>query len=434
MNKSNLTDVVVVGFALFAMFFGAGNLILPPYIGLLAGKSWILTLLGFGLTGIGLPLLGVMVMAKNDGSIEKFSGNFSRVFSILLGLLIILSIGPMLAIPRTGATTYEVAIKPIFPNISPLLSSIIYFAFTYYFAINRSTVIDKIGKRLTPTLLIMLAIIIFKGFLVPIGDVVNTGIKNPFGVSFLEGYHTMDALASIFFAGVVINNIKARGYSKVEDQIRLTVYAGAIAALGLFFVYGGLMYLGATTSSEFTGNIERTTLLLAIAEKTLGKVGKIPLGIAVALACLTTAVGLTVSTGEYFSEITQGKLSYRFVVTATVIFSALIASFGVESIIKFSAPILVTLYPVVIVLMVMNIFKEKIRNKAIYATTIIGALIISIFDGLEAFKINFYPIEKMITHLPFAESGLAWISTAMIGFILGNIIFRDKSLKTKNPL
>ena len=142
MEQFKTKDVITVGFALFAMFFGAGNMIIPPYIGLQAGKGWSSALVGFGLSGIGLPLLGIIAMAKNKGSLEQFAGKVNHRFSILLGTLVILCIGPMLAIPRTGATTYEVGIKPIFPSISPMISSIIFFSLTLYFSINKSKVID----------------------------------------------------------------------------------------------------------------------------------------------------------------------------------------------------------------------------------------------------------------------------------------------------
>lgn len=426
MKKSKFKDVLVVGFALFAMFFGAGNLILPPYIGIKAGNTWMHSLIGFGLTGIGLPLFGIVAMAKNDGSLQQFAGKFSHTFSVILGVLIILSIGPLLAIPRTGATTYEIAIRPVYPNISPIVFSIAFFGITLYFAINRSTVVDKIGKILTPALLIMLGMIIIKGIFFPIGKTVTTGIKNSFGASFIEGYQTMDAFASIFFAGIIIQNIKARGYTNVKDQVKLTIYSGVIAIVGLFLVYGGLMYLGATASGYVVGDIERTTLLVALVERILGSIGKIPLGLAVGLACLTTAVGLTVATGEFFNRITKGKLSYRGVVLATVIFSTVISSYGVESIIKFSGPVLVTLYPVIIVLIVMNTFKEYIKNGAIYATAIAGAFAVSIFNGLGELGVNVEFFEKIISYIPLADSGFAWISTALIGFSFGTILFKEK--------
>lgn len=425
MDKFEAQDVLVIGFALFAMFFGAGNLIIPPYIGLQAGSGWRQALIGFGLSGIGLPLLGIIALAKNDGSLEKFAGKVSSRFSIILGTLVILCIGPLLAIPRTGATTYEVGINPIFPGISPLLSSLIFFGLTLYFSINQSKVIDAIGKILTPILLLMLGIIIVKGIFNPLGSMIDTNQGAPFKMSFFEGYQTMDALASIIFAGIIIKNIKSRGYVDTKEKTKLTIISGIIAAVGLFVVYGGLMYLGATVSSLLPQDIDRSVLLISISDGLLGAIGKIPLGIAVSLACLTTAIGLTAATGNYFSNITNNRLSYRFVVIATTVISMTISNIGVERIMRLSAPVLVTLYPVVIVLITMNIFDERIKNKSVYATTVIGTLLISFFNGLEAAKISTGLLGDILSQIPLAESGLSWIITALIGFTLG-LIFSDK--------
>jgi len=420
-------DVITVGFALFAMFFGAGNMIIPPYIGLQVGKGWSSAALGFGLSGIGLPLLGIMAMAKNKGSLEHFAGKVSYRFSILLGTLVILCIGPMLAIPRTGATTYEVGIKSIFPSISPIISSIIFFSLTLYFSMNKSKVIDILGKILTPILLLMLGVIIIQGIWHPLGDTVATGVKNPFEVSFTEGYQTMDALASIIFAGIVINSIKSKGYTQSGDQVKLAIFAGIIAAAGLFLVYGGLMYLGATASSFVPKSVDRAALLIVITNGLMGFLGRIPLGIAVSLACLTTAVGLTAATGNFFSEITHNKLSYKAVVITTTIISMVISNIGVERIIKLSAPVLVTLYPVVIVLITLNLFDNMIKNKSIYLTTIVGTFPMSLFNGLQAAEVDLGYVGKIVSYIPLSESGFGWLITAAIGYIIGKTLLYEKN-------
>ena len=434
MNKVVVTDVFVVGFALFAMFFGAGNLIIPPYIGLQTGTGWFQALGGFGLSGIGLPLLGIIALAKNDGSLEKFAGKVNAKFSVVLGTLVILCIGPLLAIPRTGATAYEVGIQPIFPGISPLFSSILYFSLTLFFSINKSKVIDSIGKILTPILLLMLGIIFFKGIISPLGEIAITEIETPFTMSFFEGYQTMDALASIIFAGIIIENIKSRGYEEAKDHTRLTVISGIIAAIGLFLVYGGLMYLGATVSGNTSISIDRAELLIKITSGLLGVWGKIPLGIAVSLACLTTSIGLTAATGNFFNYITKGKVSYKSVVIATTVISVIISNFGVDNIMQFSAPILVAIYPVVIVLITMNLLGDFIRNNSVYASTVIGTLSISLFNGLEQAKINTGVIGEIIYRLPLGKVGLTWILTAFAGFFVGMVFFNNKIMSKQERL
>ncbi|SEF95258.1 branched-chain amino acid:cation transporter, LIVCS family [Caloramator fervidus] len=425
MKKFN--DVLVIGLALFAMFFGAGNLIFPPYIGLLSGDKWYLALLGFLLTGIGLPLTGIIVMSKNDGDFEKFAGKVSSSFSKGLGIIIMLAIGPLLAIPRTGATTFEMGVKPLFPNVSSVVATTIFFAINLYFVINPSSVIDKIGKILTPVLLAMLAIIIVKGIVSPIGQLASTGLQNPFSRAFSEGYQTMDALASTVFAGIVISSVVAKGYTEKRDQIKLTVIAGMIAATGLLLVYGGLMYLGATATTIYSPEISKTELIIGITERILGNFGKVALGLAVAFACLTTSVGLTATAGEFFSKISNDRISYKAVVIIITVFSAIVSNFGVEKIVKIAVPLLVTVYPVVIVLIVLNIFDEYIKNKNVYAGAVYLTLIISIIDGLAAIGINIKVAQNFIAKLPFASSGFAWIVPAILGGLIALIFSRKEN-------
>jgi len=428
MKKFN--DVLVIGLALFAMFFGAGNLIFPPFIGLLTGSKWYLALLGFALTGIGLPLIGIIVMSKNEGNFEKFAGKVGNSFSKWLGVIIMLAIGPLLAIPRTGATTYEMGIKPIFPNANPYLATTIFFAINLYFAINPSSVIDKIGKILTPILLLMLSIVIVKGILSPIGIPITTDISNPFSRAFIEGYQTMDALASTVFSGIVIASVVSKGYTNKKEQIKLTVLSGAIAAFGLLVVYGGLMYLGATASGLFNGEISKTELTIAITERILGNFGKVALGLAVGFACLTTSVGLTATAGEFFSKLTKNRLTYKSVVIAVTIFSAIISNFGVEKIVKIAVPLLVTVYPVVIVLIILNIFDEFIKNKNAYAAAVYITLIISIIDGLAAIGFKLQDVQNLLCKLPFASSGFGWLIPALIAFLVATL-FSGQRIRTK---
>lgn len=432
MKNKIYNDVVVVGFALFAMFFGAGNLIFPPTLGILAGDQWQPALLGFALTGIGMPLLGIISVSKNGGTIEKFAGKVSPTFSIILGTIIMLAIGPLLAIPRTAATTYEMGVKPLFSGASPIIASIIYFAITFFFAINPSKVIDKIGKILTPILLLMIGVIIYKGVTTPIGTPIVTGMKNTFSKGFSEGYQTMDALASIVFAGIVISNLAAKGYKDTKEQVKLTIFAGGIAASALLLVYGGLMYLGATASEIFPSTIGRTDLTISIAENILGSFGKIALGVAVSCACLTTSIGLTATVAEFFSKLTKNKLTYKTLVIAITVFSAIVSNFGVDKIVSLAVPLLVTVYPVAIVLVIMNIFSNFITRRGAYIGAVYGALFVSLCDALSVIGVDISAINAFLSKLPFADSGLGWITPAILGSIIGMILIKQKVVEVKN--
>ncbi len=436
MNKS-FKDIIVVGFALFAMFFGAGNLIFPPTLGLAAGSSWFPAMFGFVLTGIGLPLLGIIAASKAGGSLEDVGNKVSKGFSKVFAIAIMLSIGPLFAIPRTAATTFEMGVEPFLSSKSTLtvaIVSIVFFGIVVFFTINPSKVIDKVGKILTPFLLIALLIIVIKGVITPIGDPVSTGVTGPFSKGFTEGYNTMDALASMVFAGIVVSYFVEKGYSDLTSQVKLTIKAGIISSIGFIIIYGGLTYLGATASSVYESNIGQTALTIGIVRHLLGTTGQSILSIAVSLACLTTAVGLTATCGQYFSKLTDERISYKAMVLIIAGFSCVMSIVGVSGIVKISLPVLIMLYPIATVLMIMNVFDRFIINKNMYKGAVIGAFVVSLFEALKAAKIpvdvlnNFvnYVIDNFISKIPLAPYSLTWVIPSIVCMIIA-MLFKDKS-------
>ncbi|MCY6485102.1 branched-chain amino acid transport system II carrier protein [Clostridium aestuarii] len=423
MKKRN-NDILVLGVALFAMFFGAGNLIFPPSLGLFAGKNWVICGVGFFITAIGMPLLGIIAASKAGGTIYDVGNKVGPIFSKIFATIIILAIGPLLAIPRTGATTYELGIKPIFPGISPVVASIIFFGLTLYFVIKPSQIVDKIAKILTPLLLIMVFIIIIKGIISPIGAPTNPISVSPLSKGFTEGYQTMDALASLVFASVILNSVINKGYKEQKEQISLTIKAGIIAAIGLALVYGGLIYLGASTNSIFPVDKNKSDLLISITNTLLGDFGKIALGIVVSLACLTTSIGLTATVGDFFNKLSNNKLSYSSIVISTVVFSAVFANVGVEKIVILAVPLLVAVYPLAVVLILMNIFDDYIPKTA-YIGAVIGALVISLYDGISAAGIDITFVGNIISKLPFASEGFAWIIPTVIGALISTLLLKN---------
>lgn len=419
--KKETKDFILVGAALFAMFFGAGNLIFPPALGMLSGDQWLLSILGFALTGVGLPILGVITIAKVGGSLKDFAGRVSPTFAKILGAVIVLAIGPLLAIPRTGATVFEIGISPLFPTVPALVVSIIYFSITLFFVIKPSSIIDKIGKILTPILLLIVGIIIFNGVASPIGVPIQTGIKLAFSDGFIGGYQTMDALASVVLGGLILFSLKEKGYTDRKSLIRLTTKAGLLAGGGLLFVYGGLLYLGATASGVLAAGLSKTELIIALTSSILGIYGQVGMCIAVSVACLTTSIGLTAVVGNFFEELTNGKLSYRTIVIATTLFSIVMSVIGVEQIVKLSVPLLVLVYPVTIILIILNLFGQHIRYDGVFKGMVIGALLISIFDALAAMSIDVTAVTTVIGKLPFANAGFAWVLPSILFGFLGHL-------------
>jgi LIVCS family branched-chain amino acid:cation transporter len=428
--KKSTKDAFVIGLALFAMFFGSGNLIFPPYLGKLVGNNYPIAILGFLITGVGLPLLGILSCAKVNGTFRDIASPVGKIFAIAVTTSIILAIGPMIAIPRTAATTYELSIQPFFPNINITTAIIIYFLINLAFVLRPSSIIDTIGKFLTPALLILLLTIIIKGILFPIGSISSTPFENVFSNSLLEGYQTMDATASVIFASIIIATVRQKGYDNVSDIIKITSLSGIIAVIGLGTIYGGLMYLGSQTVNIFPGDITKTVLLTQITQTILGKTGTVFLALAVALACMTTSIGLTSSAANYFEEITNGKLNYKLNAIIVSVMSILIATLGVDDIVAFAFPILQILYPIVIVLVILTFL--GFNNKTILTITAYTTLLIGILDNLKSVGLNIGFINKFISFIPLSNIGFSWLIPAVIAFLFSLAYVKAKGNKTVN--
>ncbi|WP_032122591.1 branched-chain amino acid transport system II carrier protein [Clostridium amazonitimonense] len=418
--KKSTKDITIIGFALFAMFFGAGNLIFPPYLGHLFGDKYIISALGFILTGVGLPLLGILACTKVQGNFENIGAPVGSIFTKIFSVALFLTIGPMLAIPRTAATTYELAIQPIFPWMPSLTAVIIYFSLNLVFILRPSKVMDLIGKFLTPILLTSLAILIIKSILYPLAPLIDTGKSSAFSTGFKEGYQTMDALSSIVFASITFKAVLDKGY-KGKEVMTMTLKSGALAIIGLALVYSGLMHLGAQTSSMFQSDISKTYLLLEISRRTLGSLGSILIGLAIGVACFTTSVGLISSGSSFFESLSKGKLPYKLNAIVISISGIIIGSSGVESIVKLAGPILDILYPIAITLIMLTFLKDRIKDNFIFKVTVYTTLIFSVISTMSSTKslsmLNI-GIVNFIKYIPLYSSGFAWLIPTVIMFIL----------------
>ncbi|MDO5716412.1 MAG: branched-chain amino acid transport system II carrier protein [Tissierellia bacterium] len=440
-QKLSLKDTFITGFALFAMFLGAGNLIFPPYIGIQAGSHYYWALLGFMFTGIAMPLLGLISTAKAGGSLQELSGCVSKRFATIFNILILLAIGPLLAIPRTAATAYEVGLIPIFGelnwgmwgnfSISRICISFLYFAINLIFVLKPSKVIEAIGKYFTPVLLTLLLWLIVKGIFFPIGNPGIPKVPSSFTMGFKEGYQTMDALASMAFAGIAVESIRRKLTSEKAAR-RATMMSSIIAAMGLFIVYGGFIYLGATGSIVFS-DIARTEATVKLVRAIGNEAGKIALSISMCVACLTTSIGLITTISDFFSELFQEKLSYKTVVYVTVGSSFFISIFGVNTIIRFAVPLLETLYPAAIVIILLNLFRERIQSRSIYRGAVVGALVTGVFYGIAAVNPELSIIQKGLYQLPLGKAGFFWVITAVIGALLWRVTdVRKKDVRMAN--
>lgn len=391
-------NILILGFALFSMFFGAGNLIIPPSLGKGVGNFWAISSIGFFITGIGLPLLGILTFTK-IGNINHFADKISPKFNIFYLSLLILVIGPLCAIPRTGSVTFEMGILPFFNSLTKsqfyilsLLISVIFFGITLFLVLNESKVLDILGKFLTPVILIILALLIIFGIKISIMNNFNVNIENlnsitAFSKGFIQGYQTMDALGSILMGVIIVKSLKEKGINDEKEQRSYVIYSGIIAALGLGIVYISLIYLGAVFPQLQNKNLNLSTaqVTLYIAQIVLGKFGKVAIGICVAAACLTTSVGLVALASDWFSKILN--ISYKKMAILICIMSGILSIIGLDSILKLSIPILIILYPITIVVMLLNIF--EIRKK-VFRITVYTTCFVSIVLALAQFlNINF---------------------------------------------
>ena len=425
-------DVLLTGFALFAMLFGAGNLIFPPMLGYETNSSWIPTMLAFTITGVGFPFLGILSVSIVGNGIKDFANRVSPMFSTIFAIISILAIGPMLAIPRTGATAYEITFLHNGMNntIYKYIYLICYFGIVILFSLRASKVIERVGKILTPILLLLLFLIIVKGIFFSGLSIKPDIYPHAFKKGFLEGYQTMDTIASIAYAGIILKAIKNGRNLTQKQEFSFLIKAGLVAILSLALIYGGFALVGAKMHSVLVTN-DKIELLVKTTSYLLGGYGNLILAICVAGACLTTAIGLVATVGEFFSSITSFK--YEKIVIFTVIISFLLSILGVESIIRISVPILVFIYPVMISLIILNLFGKYIKNDYVYKGVVLFTGIIGLIESLASIGITNTYTNSVLEILPFSDYGLTWLFPGLIGYILFSLIFR-KIGRIKNKL
>lgn len=427
----NLTkkDLLFIGLMLFSLFFGAGNLIFPPFMGEAAGnKTWIV-LLGFSITAVGFPVLGVIAVAKSGG-LTNLAKRVNPIFATIFTILIYVSIGPGLGIPRAGSLPFEMAVAPylsenISLRIALFIYTLIFFAISYWLSLSPNKLVDRMGKVLTPALLLLILVMVIGSFMKPLGEygvAVNGYETSSFFKGFLDGYLTMDTIAALNFGIVIAVAIRSKGVNDDKKVVSLSIKAGVIAGIILAVIYAMLAHLGATSGGRFGVTENGAQTLTNITTYIFGKPGAILLALIFTLACLTTCVGLITSCSQYFSTLTK-KISYENWVRLLTVFSMIIANMGLTKILSISEPILNAIYPIAIMLIVLSMFNSIFKdNKYIYGLTILFTGIVSIIDAIGQMGLAKESLVKLISYLPLYKEGLAWIVPAILGIILGLII------------
>ena len=427
MSRKKIIDIIICGFALFAIFFGAGNLIFPPYLGVISGNNWGIANIAFLLSDPLLPILGVIVTALLGGQATDLGKRVSKHFSIIIGAISIILIGPLFAVPRTGATTHEIFVQSFVPSAPQWITSLIFFGLTLYIAIHSHTVIDAIGKYLTPILLFILLLVFIAAVVQPNASFQTTTSAGLFSQSFKEGYQTMDALGAALMAGVVISDLTRRGYTEKKEQHQMMFGVGIVSFILLALVYSSLTYAGATVSTVYDSTIQRPALLIGLIEQLLGSFGKVAMGIAVSFACLTTSVGLITTCGHYFSTLTNGKLEYKKIVVVSVVISFLLSLLGVDALLQLAVPVLSAIYPMVIALIFLSIFDRYIVYNWTYTGAVVGAFFIGGIQAIHLFSQMqggnlLSELAAWTNTLPLNQFGFEWLVPAIIGSVVFTVI------------
>lgn len=432
MNKNLTKDSLIIGFAMFAIFFGAGNLIFPPQIGLVSGASVVPGILGMTLTGILLPMLAVAAVG-NMGfglrDITKHVNPWWHVLYMVLGLFIIL----FGTIPRCGAVAYESGLLGIFPQlpgVSKWVFLILFFGISFLLASSKSSLIDKIGAYLTPILLLMLVIIVVMTVVNPIGRVQGGTVSNPFTNAFLTAYNTGDVGTGLVCAGIFIEAIRAKGYTEPKEYRGAMFRVIFVSFVILLFVYGGLCYLGAQGTQFFAPDTDQTVLLVGLVRRLAGYGGIVALSLAIIFACLTTAAGMIGTGADWIVQGTKGKLPYKPVALVVTLIIFLMASTGVSFVLKVSGPIFTFIYPMSIVMTIMGVCKRFVPNDGAWKGAVYMATLLSLYDAFSVARasglisLQTAGLDRAISMIPLAQYGFDWLVPTILGFIVGAIVFK----------
>ena len=411
MNRTKETFITAL--ALFSLFFGAGNLILPPLLGFKAAGAWWLVGLGFGISAVLIPIFGIVAHARLQGTMFDFAKKISPGFSRLYCYLVY-AISISLPSPRTASVTHEIAILPLFES-SSLITSTIYFLLVFLFVMNRGAILDIIGKYLTPAILLVLfAIVSSAVFKLPF-EFGNGTLKNPISSGILEGYQTFDAIGAVVSGAVIIVsiNIKERQMSYANKR-KIIARAGWLAGLGLFLVYVSLILTGALFGEQFPNDISRTALLSGISKASLGNAANIFLSLLVSLACFTTAVGIVTGTADFVkSQFPSYKNAFLITAILGSLLGVLMGQFNVAYIIAVALPALMFIYPVTIVLIFLNAVPSRFTSSTIFKAVIFTTIIFSVPDFLESLGV----ILSWKKYLALSEFKMGWFIPSLLVYV-----------------
>ena len=437
-KKLTFKESMFIGSMLFGLFFGAGNLIFPVHMGQESGSAVFWANLGFLVTGIGLPFLGVIAIGVSKTSgvyelAERIGKKYALVFTVLLYLVI----GPFFALPRLATTSFEIGLAPFIQakqqHVFLVIFSILFFFTAWWLSRRPTKILDYVVKFLNPAFLILLGILLVLAFIHPLGAIDQATVQpsyqeHAFFTGFTQGYNTLDALAALAFGILIVTTIRNMGVTKPSEIAKDTIKSGAISIVLMGIIYTLLAYVGTMSLGGFALSSNGGIALAQIADHYLGTYGSILLALIVILACLKTGIGLITAFAETFTDLFP-KRNYIVFVTLASALACLVATVGLTNIIQISLPVLMFIYPLAMTLILLVLVGPLFKQRpAVYRMTTYFTLIASILDGLNACpdgikQTSFVKtlLDFATNYLPFFKLGMGWIVPALIGLVIGLI-------------
>ena len=435
---------LLVAGTLFGMFFGAGNLIFPVHLGQLAGWNVIPAMVGFIITAVGIPILGVAAIGNthSDG-LQALSSKVGKGYGYVFTCLLYLTIGPFFAIPRCATTSFTTGVQPMLGSIPEgaalLVFSLIFFALVLFFSLRPAGITVWIGKIINPLFLIFLAVLVISALCAPGAPI---SVVEPDGAyhegalfsGFIEGYGTMDAIAGLAFGIVVIDIIRSMGVTNDADVAKDVLRSGVLTGILMAVIYVATILMGAQSRGLFDISANGGIALAQISGHYLGSAGSIILALTITLACLKTSIGLVTSCADAFSRMFPRLFSYKVWAVIFSVFSFGVSNFGLSKLIEYSLPVLMFLYPLAITLILLALCGKLFdHHRAVYVSVTAFTAVAALFDLFKTLPaaLQVGPVEGAVAFagrfLPFFSLNLGWVVPALLGLALGLVLRRRKA-------
>ncbi|HJF33021.1 MAG TPA: branched-chain amino acid transport system II carrier protein [Sporosarcina psychrophila] len=433
-KKVSFSQLLAIGFMLFAMFLGAGNVIFAPMLGQEAGTNTWIAMGGFLITGVGLVLLAIIALTRGGGTVEKLAGRVHPLFATVFSILLFLTLGPIYVIPRTTSVVYEIGINPLVPTTSNggiylFIFSLLFIILTVLLSWNTTKFVERLGKIITPIFVVLLVVLVTKSIITPMGSFgppKGDYISGAFLKGFTQGYYTMDVLAAFVFGGIFIKSISSLGIKSEKEVSKLFIKAGLITVFGLIALQVSMAWIGASSVDPIGYKENGGEVLAQSAIVLFGQIGIYIIGTVILLTGITTNVACLAAVSEYFERIIP-SVSYKKWLIIFAVLGLGITNFGLTTILTLASPILLLLYPLAIALIVL-IFANNLFNghRSVYVGTVIGAGFVAILDALKEANIATEAINNMFGFIPLFENGAGWIVTGAIGFCIGLLVAKSR--------